>query len=50
MDSARHKLFTGASLAKHQNASWRLGNYFYQLFQFLGRCGLANDDVIYRAA
>ena len=26
------------------------GNDFNKLFQFLGRCGLANYDVVYRAA
>ena len=50
MDGAGHKLLTSARLSKHQNACRCFRNDFYKLFQFFGRRGLANDNLVYRAA
>ena len=50
MDGARHKLLSGAGLAKHKNACRGLGNDFDQFLKFFSRRGLADDDVVYRDA
>ena len=50
MNGTRNKFLAGAGFAEHQNACRCLGNNFNQFFQFFGRRGLANDDLVYRAA